>query len=85
MKVQFVSNAAGEHTAVLVPIKEWERIQQHLQKPVATKKATPAKSVAKEQFKADFREAVQEMKLMQEGKIPKYPLRQFLAELDNEL
>lgn len=85
MKVQFVSNAAGEHTAVLVPIKEWERIQQHLQKPAAPKKAAPTNSVAKEQFKADFREAVREMKLMQEGKIPGYPLRQFLAELDNEL
>ena len=84
MKVQFVSNAAGEHTAVLVPIKEWERIQQHLQKLTAPK-AAPAKSAAKEQFKADFREAVQEMKLMQEGKIPKYPLRQFLTDLDNEL
>lgn len=87
MKVQFVSNAAGEHTAVLVPIKEWERIQQHLQKPAAPKKAAaaPTNSVAKEQFKADLREAVREMKLMQEGKIPGYPLRQFLAELDNKL
>lgn len=78
MKVQFVSNAAGEHTAVLVPIKEWERIQQHLQKPAAPKKAAPTKSVAvaKEQFKADFREAVQEMK-RGEGR----PIEELLAEL----
>jgi hypothetical protein len=76
MKVQFVSNAAGEHTAVLVPIKEWERIQQHLQKPAAQQKAAPAKSVAKEQFKADFREAVREMK-RGEGQ----PVEKLLAEL----
>ena len=84
MSVQFVLDAAGKQTAVLVPIKEWERIQKNLQKPAAAKKATAPDPAAKERFKEEFREAVREMKLMQAGKIPKYPLRQFLAELDDE-
>ena len=83
--VQIVLDAAGKQTAVLVPIKEWERIQKNLQKPAPAKKAAPQSPAAKERFKEDFREAVREMKLMQAGKIPKHPLRQFLAELDNEL
>ncbi len=83
--VQFVLDAAGKQTAVLVPIKEWERIQKNLQKPVPAKKAVSQSSAAKERFKEDFREAVREMKLMQAGRIPKRPLRQLLAELDNEL
>ncbi len=86
MNVQFVLDAAGRQTAVLVPIKEWERIQKNLQKPAPAKKAVSQRSsAAKERFKEDFREAVREMKLMQAGKIPKRPLRQLLAELDNEL
>lgn len=86
MEVQFVSNAAGKPTAVLVPIKEWERIQQYLPAKVSVAEAvTPAKLSKKEQFKEDFREGVREMKLMQAGKIPKYSLRKLLAELDNEL
>lgn len=83
--VQIVLDAAGKQTAVLVPIKEWERIQKNLRKPAPAKKAAPQSSAAKERFKEDFREAVREMKLMQAGKIPKHPLRQLLAELDNEL
>ncbi|WP_151087689.1 hypothetical protein [Hymenobacter baengnokdamensis] len=83
MNVQFVSDAAGKPTAVLVPIKEWERIQQYLPGPAAPA-AAHKKPGKKEQFKEDFREAVREMQLMQEGKLPKYPVRQFLAELDDE-
>ncbi|MFD1466694.1 hypothetical protein ACFQ48_00545 [Hymenobacter caeli] len=84
MSVQFVLDAAGKQTAVLVPIREWERIQKSLQKPAAAKKAAAPGAAAKERFKEEFREAVREMKLMEAGKIPKYPLHQLLAELDNE-
>ena len=79
MNVQYVSDASGKPTAVLIPIKEWERLQKHLPE------ATTIESSAKEKFKAEFRAGVQEMRLMRESKLPKYPLRQFLSELDGEI
>lgn len=85
MNIQYVSDAAGKPTAVLVPIKEWERLQKQLPQSAPAKQPTAAELSAKEKFKEDFRAAVKEMQLMQEGKIPKYPLRQFLCELDNEV
>ncbi len=76
MNIQYVSDAAGKPTAVLVPIKEWERLQKHLpatgEKPVNCPKLTK-----KEQFKEDFREAVREMQ-RGEGR----PVAELLAELD---
>ena len=76
MNIQYVSDAAGKPTAVLVPIKEWERLQKHLptasEKPVSRPKLTK-----KEQFKEDFREAVQEMQ-RGEGR----PVAELLDELD---
>jgi len=79
--VQIVLDAAGKQTAVLVPIKEWERIQKNLQKPAPAKKAAPQSSAAKERFKEDFREAVREMKLIQAGKKQGRPIEDLLAEL----
>lgn len=80
--VQIVLDAAGKQTAVLVPIKEWERIQKNLQKPVPAKKAVSQSSAAaKERFKEDFREAVREMKLIQAGKKQGRPIEELLAEL----
>lgn len=85
MNVQYVSDATGKPTAVLIPIKEWERIQKQLPQAAPAKQPAATELLAKENFKEEFREAVKEMQLMQEGKIPKYPLRQFLRELDSEL
>lgn len=82
MNVQFVSDAAGKPTAVLVPIKEWERIQQLLPaKALASQPTARAKPSKKEQFKADFREAIKEMQLAQAGKIQLKTAEEFIAEL----
>ncbi|OGX92187.1 hypothetical protein [Hymenobacter coccineus] len=81
MSVQFVLDAAGKQTAVLVPIREWERIQKNLQKPAAAKKAVASGQADKERFKEEFREAVREMQLVKAGKQQGRPVEELLAEL----
>jgi len=84
MSVQYVSDEAGNRTAVLVPIAEWERLQHQFpaEAVAASAKASAgAKLSKKEQFKKEFREAVREMKRMQAGEIPKTSLRDLLDEL----
>ncbi|WP_138475179.1 hypothetical protein [Dyadobacter bucti] len=55
MNVQFLSNEKGKKTAVVIPIKDWEEIQEKLDR---------------EKFFNSLSKSVQEMKLMKEGKIP---------------
>lgn len=55
MNVQFVSNENGKKTAVLVPLKEWEDMQAQLKRG---------------KFLDSFTQAVKELKLMRDGKLP---------------
>jgi len=55
MNVQFLSNEKGKKTAVVIPIKDWEEIQEKLDR---------------EKFFNSLSKSVQEMKLMKEGKLP---------------
>ncbi len=84
MSVQYVSDEAGNRTAVLVPIAEWERLQQQppIEAVVATVEVSAGTKLSKkEQFKEEFREAVRDMKRMQAGEIPKTSLKDLLDEL----
>lgn len=56
MNVQYLSNEKGKKTGVLISINDWEEIQEKLNR---------------EKFFASLSKSVQEMKLMQEGKLPK--------------
>jgi len=68
--VQYVTDQKGKKTAVQIPIKEWEAFQ---------KKLRHDKQYA--EMKESLKEAFEEVKLMQEGKLPKKTIDEFLDEL----
>jgi len=67
MDVQYVTNEKGERTAVLIPIKQWETIQNI----VATETTV---------FE-DMQEAIEEMKLIKSGKLKGVSAKDLLNEL----
>ena len=54
MNVQFLSNENGKKTAVVIPIKDWEEIQEKL---------------SREKFFQSLTRSVKEMQLMRDGKL----------------
>ncbi len=77
MNVQYISNQKGKRTAVVVPIKEWNKIKKRLDLP-GEANDTP---LTKEQLIADVKEALEEVKLHRQGKIKLQTLDEFLDEL----
>ena len=77
MPVQFLSDAKGNTTAVLVPIEQWREISSIYKKEVLAKEMPPAK---KELLKG-IKEALQEVKQIESGKKKGTSLKQFLDEL----
>jgi len=55
MNVQYLSNEQGKRTAVVIPIEEWEGIQDQLKK---------------DRFLDSFKQSLKELKLMRDGVIP---------------
>ncbi|WP_425390165.1 hypothetical protein [Ekhidna sp.] len=68
--VQYLQDEKGKRTAVQIPIKEWEALQ---------KKLRHDKEYS--ELKESLTQAFKEVKLMQEGKLPKKTLDEFLNEL----
>ena len=69
MNVQYLTNEKGERTAVLVPIKYWQELQ--------AKKHTDESTTVFE----DMKDAIEEMKLIQAGKLEGISAKELLNEL----
>ncbi len=67
---EFVNDRKGKVKAVQIPIRQWDALTKKLRKY-----EQPLK------IKADLRQAFREVKQMQQGKIRKQTLSQFLDEL----
>ena len=70
LNVQYVNNKVGDVVAVQIPIKDWK----WLEKKIKT-------FGQKLNLKKDLIKAFEEVKQMQEGKLKKQPLSDFLNEL----
>lgn len=68
--IQYVQDAKGKRTAVQIPIKEWEALQKKLRHEKEYN-----------DLKESLSEAFKEVKLMQEGKLPKRSIDEVLNEL----
>jgi hypothetical protein len=78
MNVHYISDQNGKRTAVVVPIKEWNRIRKKLDLPDSEpEKATSAKK----QLLDDTQAALKEVKQHREGKTTLQSLDDFLNEL----
>jgi hypothetical protein len=73
MNLQYLTDSKGSKSAVQLSIQDWERIQKDLNELARLRN--------KKQFMAELAEAVEEMKLIKEGKITARSAEDFLNEL----
>ena len=87
MNVQYISNQKGKRTAVVLPIKEWNKIKKQLDLPENNEREERDEdglALNKAAIIADVKEALEEVKLYKQGKIELQSARDFLKELDSE-
>jgi PHD/YefM family antitoxin component YafN of YafNO toxin-antitoxin module len=73
MDIQYITDKKGHKNAVQLPIKEWEQIQKDLGELKRLRN--------KKQFMTELAEAVEEMKLIKEGKTEARNAEDFINEL----
>ena len=73
MNLKYITDTKGHKSAVQLPLKEWERIQKDLDELERLRN--------KKLFLTELAEAVEEMKLIKEGKIQARNAEEFLNEL----
>ena len=77
MSLQYILDSKGEKTGVFIPIKEWER----LKKTFKELKKEPVTDTSNEEITEDLKEALDQVKLHQEGKVKLKSARELLDEL----
>jgi len=77
MKLQIIKDSKGEATGVYIPISEWEKIKKQFKDLEKLEYEEPTK----EQILQEIKEAVIELKLVEEGKIKARPAHKLLDEL----
>jgi len=73
MNLQYITDTKGHKSAVQLPLKEWEQIQKDLDELERLRN--------KKLFMTELAEAVEEMKLIKEGKKQARNAEDFLNEL----
>jgi PHD/YefM family antitoxin component YafN of YafNO toxin-antitoxin module len=73
MNLQYITDTKGRKNAVQLPLKEWEQIQKDLEELDRLRN--------KKFFMAELAEAVEEMKLIMEGKKQAHNAEDFINEL----
>ncbi len=73
MDLQYITDTKGHKSAVQLPLKDWKQIQKDLGELERLRN--------KKQFMTELAEAVEEMKLIKEGKLQARNAEDFLNEL----
>ncbi len=77
MNLQVIQDSDGNPTGVYIPIKEWEELKKQFKDLEALEYEEPLK----EQIFLEIKEAVIELKLIEQGKLKSHPAKQLLDEL----
>lgn len=77
MKLQVIQDSKGKATGVYIPINEWKE----LKKQYKDLEALEYEESAKEQLLEELKEAVTELKLIEQGKLKARPAKALLVEL----
>ena len=77
MRLQIIHDSKGNATGVYIPISEWEE----LKKQSKVLKALEFEEPAKEDILLELKEAIHELKLIEQGKLKARPARELLDEL----
>ena len=77
MKLQLIQDSKGKATGVYIPISDWKE----LKKQFRNLEVLEYKEPTKEQILLELREAVVELKLIEQGKRKARPAKELLSEL----
>ena len=77
MKLQVIQDGNGKATGVFIPINEWTQ----LKKQYIGLEVLEYEDPSKEQIMLELKEAVNELKLIEQGKLKARPVKELLNEL----
>jgi hypothetical protein len=77
MKLQIIQDSKGKATGVYIPIREWKELKKQYKGLEALENEEPTK----EQILQEIKEAVKELKLVEQGKLKARPAKELLDEL----
>ncbi|HRP58329.1 hypothetical protein [Agriterribacter sp.] len=77
MRLQIIQDSKGKATGVFIPINEWKE----LKKQYRDLETLEYKEPTKEQILLELKEAVLELKLVEQGKLKTRPAKELLNEL----
>lgn len=77
MRVQIIQDSKGKATGVYIPINEWRELKKQYKDLEALEYEEPIK----EQILQEIKEAVNELKLVEQGKLKARPAKELLDEL----
>ncbi len=77
MKLQLIQDSKGKATGVYIPMSDWKE----LKKQYKDLEVLEYKEPTKEQILVELREAVVELKLIEQGKRKARPAKELLSEL----
>ena len=73
MSIQFVTNAKGEKTSVLVPYKEWDALNKERRELIH--------KLQEAELSLRYKLAFNDAKLFEQGKLETHPIAELLNEL----
>ncbi len=77
MKLQIIQDSKGKATGVYIPINEWNALKKQYKELESLEYQEPTK----EQLLSELKEAISELKLVEEGKLRARPAQELLDEL----
>lgn len=77
MRLQIIQDSKGKATGVYIPINEWKELKKQYKELEALEYEEPTK----EQILQELKEAVNELKLVEQGKLKARPAKEHLDEL----
>jgi len=77
MSLQIIQDSKGNATGVFIPIKEWKEIKKQHKVLAILENKEASKSLVLQELK----EAVEELNLIEKGKLKARPIKQLLDEL----
>lgn len=77
MRLQIIQDSKGKATGVYIPINEWKALKKQFQDLEALEYEEPSK----EQILQELKEAVQELKLVEQGNLKARSATELLNEL----
>ena len=77
MRLQLIQNSKGKATGVFIPINEWRKLKKQYKELETLESLEPSKELLLQELK----EAVNELKLIEQGKLKARPAQALLDEL----